>query len=125
MSRRIDRLGAEASRPCGVKGCPLPGDFRIYWPTGAGLASSVRCRVHGGEWAGRWGLELPPPLQPERPQLRLLGTDGNAFAILGKALRAGRAAGWSQPKLDAFQAAATGGDYNELLRAVQEAFDVC
>ena len=65
---------------------------------------------------------IDPRLQ--RPVLKLIGTDGNAFAILGKAFRAARAAGWTQAQLDAFKARATAGDYNTLLTVVQEAFDV-
>ena len=32
----------------------------------------------------------------EKPTLDLSGQDGNAFAILGRALKASRRAGWSQ-----------------------------
>jgi hypothetical protein len=58
------------------------------------------------------------------PALKLIGTDGNAFAILGKALRAGRQAGWSPEQLEKFQAEATAGDYDHLLRVTMEHFDV-
>ncbi len=55
--------------------------------------------------------------------LKLTGTDGNAFAILGKAQRvlrdAGRNAEWKT-----FEAEATSGDYNHLLQTAMKWFDV-
>jgi hypothetical protein len=60
---------------------------------------------------------------PERPVLVLIGHDGNAFAILGKARRAlllaGRGDEWA-----AFQAEATSGNYDHLLATVMEWFEV-
>ena len=59
----------------------------------------------------------------ERPVLTLIGQDGNAFAILGKARRAlllaGRDDGWG-----AFQAEATSGNYDHLLATVMDWFEV-
>lgn len=60
----------------------------------------------------------------DKPVLHLVGTDGNAFAILGKALRAARAAGWSPERLVAFREQATAGDYDHLLATVMAHFDV-
>lgn len=34
-----------------------------------------------------------------KPELKLVGEDGNAFAILGKAARVARTAGWSQEEI--------------------------
>jgi hypothetical protein len=60
---------------------------------------------------------------PERPVLVLIGQDGNAFNILGKArralLRAGRGDEWA-----AFEAEATSGDYHHLLTTVMDWFEV-
>ena len=59
----------------------------------------------------------------ERPVLTLIGQDGNAFAILGKARRAlllaGRGDEWG-----AFQAEATSADCDHLLAVVMEWFEV-
>ena len=57
----------------------------------------------------------------EKPALKIIGTDGNAFAILGKARRVA-----VQNKLDwdAIQAEATSGDYNHLLATMMKYFDV-
>jgi hypothetical protein len=63
--------------------------------------------------------------RPEtRPVLRLTGTDGNAFSVLGLAGRAGRKAGWTKEQIDAYMAEAMAGDYNNLLAVTQEWFDV-
>ncbi len=59
-----------------------------------------------------------------RPTVRLVGTDGNAFAVLGHVMRALREAGWSQEERDAFRAEATSGDYDHLLGTVMKHLDV-
>lgn len=58
-----------------------------------------------------------------KPTVRLVGEDGNAFAILGRCTVAARRAGWSKDQIDAFQKKATAGDYNHLLRTVLEHFE--
>ncbi len=63
------------------------------------------------------------PARP-RPHVRLAGTDGNAFAALGRALRALRDAGWPKPERDAFAAEATSGDYDQLLGTIMKHLDV-
>jgi len=59
----------------------------------------------------------------DRLVLVLVGEDGNAFSILGKARRALRLAGrdddWA-----AFQAEATSGNYDHLLATVMEWFEI-
>jgi hypothetical protein len=59
-----------------------------------------------------------------RPRVELIGTDGNAFAVLGLVLRALRDVGWSQHAIDAFTGEATAGDYDHLLRTVMKYVDV-
>jgi hypothetical protein len=49
-------------------------------------------------------------------QVRLMGEDGNAFAILGRVLRALRRAGVSKAERDEFAREATSGDYDHLLQ---------
>ena len=65
-----------------------------------------------------------PQPQQTKPALQLVGTDGNAFAILGRAIRAAKAAGWSREQRDAYTKAATAGDYDHLLATTMEYFDV-
>jgi len=63
-------------------------------------------------------------LREIKPALKLIGTDGNAFAILGKAFRAAREAGWSRERFEEFKTRATSGNYDHLLAVTQEFFDV-
>jgi len=56
--------------------------------------------------------------------IRLIGEDGNAFAILGLANRAMRKAGLPADERAAFQAEATKGDYDHLLATVMNWFTV-
>jgi len=57
----------------------------------------------------------------EKPTLKIIGTDGNAFAILGKARRV---AIKYNLDWDTIQAEATSGDYNHLLATMTKYFDV-
>lgn len=50
----------------------------------------------------------------------LSGPEGNAFAILGRVVKALKDAGVSKADQDAYHEAATSGDYNNLLRVTQE-----
>jgi len=59
-----------------------------------------------------------------KPTLKIIGTDGNVFSILGKAQIAGRAAGWDKEKIDKFTAEAMSGDYDHALQTCMEYFDV-
>jgi len=60
-----------------------------------------------------------------KPTLKIIGTDGNVFSILGKARVAGRAAGWDKAKIDRFTKEAMSGDYDNALRTCMKHFDVC
>jgi hypothetical protein len=59
----------------------------------------------------------------ERPFLKLVGEDGNAFNILAKARRALRDAGRGD-EWATFEAEATSGDYDHLLATVMEWFEI-
>jgi hypothetical protein len=63
---------------------------------------------------------------PKFPQVtvKLVGTDGNAFAVLGATIKAMRRAGVSQSDIDAFRAEATSGDYDHLLGTVMQTVEV-
>lgn len=60
----------------------------------------------------------------DKPEVKLIGKDGNAFFILGTCQQAARRAGWSPAEIKSFVDKATSGDYNNLLRVVQDHFDV-
>ena len=48
-------------------------------------------------------------------EVRLTGTDGNAFAVIGKVRRELKRGGVSTEEVSAFTEAATAGDYNHVL----------
>ena len=60
----------------------------------------------------------------DKPRVKLVGEDGNAFAILARCRRAARKAGWTQEKIKEFMDAATSSNYEFLLRTCTEHFDV-
>lgn len=53
---------------------------------------------------------------PEVKTVKLIGEDGNAFAILGRVVKAMKSAGLSKEIQDAYFAEATSGDYDHLLQ---------
>ena len=55
-----------------------------------------------------------------KPSVRLVGEDGNAFAILGRVTTALRRAGNSPEIIKSYQDQATSGDYNHLLAVTME-----
>jgi len=56
-------------------------------------------------------------MEPKYPnvKVKLVGTDGNAFALLGKCRVAAKAAGVPKEELDKFLMEAMNGDYDNLL----------
>lgn len=62
-------------------------------------------------------------LRPPKPHVKLVGEDGNAFAILGRCKREARRAGWTDEQWQAFSAEARSGNYDHLLVTVMEWFD--
>jgi len=58
--------------------------------------------------------------KPKYPHVcvRLVGEDGNAFAIIGRTRRALRLAGVREQQVEEFTRQATSGDYTHLLRTV-------
>jgi hypothetical protein len=63
-------------------------------------------------------------METKKPEVKLVGEDGNAFVILGRCCRAGRKAGWNDEQVDTFLAEAKKGDYDHLLQTVTKYFDV-
>ncbi|MGH6819605.1 MAG: hypothetical protein ACREDU_01950 [Methylocella sp.] len=55
--------------------------------------------------------------------VQLSGEDGNAFAIIGRCLRAMRRAGLSAEEREAFSREATAGDYDHVLQTAMKWFD--
>jgi hypothetical protein len=65
-------------------------------------------------------------MEPKYPHItvKLVGEDGNAFAILGRCQRAMRQAGLPKAEIDAFFTEAKSGDYNHLLQTCMRWFEV-
>ena len=57
-------------------------------------------------------------------EVQLVGSDGNAFAILGKARKALKRGGVSREEIGQFTEEAMSGDYDNLLRVCMEWVDV-
>ena len=60
----------------------------------------------------------------ERPELKLIGQDGNAFMVLGLARKAAVKAGWTKEEIEKFISEATNGDYSHLLTTCTNYFNV-
>ena len=59
-----------------------------------------------------------------KPEVKLICRDGNAFAIIGACRRAAKAAGWDDVKIKAVTDEMTAGDYNQLLQTAMKYFEV-
>ena len=58
------------------------------------------------------------------PIVKLTGTDGNAFAIMGACRKAARKAGWSAEQVKLVMDDMMAGDYDHLLQTAMKNFDV-
>lgn len=63
-------------------------------------------------------------MEQSKPILKLTGTDGNVFSIMGRAVRTLRNAKYPQEKIDTFVAEMKSGDYGHALRTCMKWFDV-
>jgi hypothetical protein len=57
-------------------------------------------------------------------KVKLAGSDGNAFAIIGKCTKEAEQAGLTKKQIDEFTEQATSGDYDNLLQTCMKYFDV-
>ena len=64
-------------------------------------------------------------MENEKPKLKIVGTDSNAFSLLGKACEIARKKKWTQEEISKMRTEATSGDYNHLLATLCEYFEVC
>ena len=60
----------------------------------------------------------------KKPKVKLIGEDGNAFAILARAKVALQKQGASKALIDQYMEEAMAGDYNHLLRTTMKYCDV-
>ena len=63
-------------------------------------------------------------MDEEKPELKLIGEDGNAFFIICRAESAAKEFGWSQEKIDKFIEEAESGDYNNVLTTCRKYFNI-
>jgi hypothetical protein len=59
-----------------------------------------------------------------KPSVKLVGTDGNAFALLGSVKRALQKAKWTPAEIGEFMKEAMSGDYDHLLATCCKYCDV-
>ena len=63
--------------------------------------------------------------KPEKlAKVKLVGTDGNAFALIGRCRTAGRRAGYTSEQLEAFCNEAMSGDYDHVIATCCDWFEV-
>jgi hypothetical protein len=60
----------------------------------------------------------------EKPEVQLTGTDGNAFAIMGKVTRALKKAGYNEEVIKNYRKEAMSGDYDNLLCVSSEYVEI-
>ena len=59
-----------------------------------------------------------------KPALQLSGEDGNAFSIIGRAIRALKDAGYSAAEVEEYRKDAMSGDYDHVLQTTMKWCDV-
>jgi len=62
--------------------------------------------------------------QEDKPRLKLTDEGGNAFLIMGRAIKAAQRAGKSKEWIEEYKTKARSGDYDNLLQVTMEYFDV-
>lgn len=60
----------------------------------------------------------------EKPTVKLVGQDGNAFAIMGNCFREAKKAGWGPEAIEELKNLMTSGSYDNLLATAMRFFDV-
>lgn len=56
----------------------------------------------------------------KKVEMKLVGMDGNAFAIMGRFQKAAKKAGWNKEEIDNVLKEARSGDYDHLLQTIIE-----
>ena len=59
----------------------------------------------------------------KRAKMRLVGLDGNAFALMGAFAKAARRSGWTPDEIAAVRGEMMSGDYGNLLRVLMHYTD--
>lgn len=91
------------------------GELYLHFYVGAGSDFLIQMK------APENGMqEKQPEQKPSRPELKLLGHDGNVFSILGDASRLLRRAGMSEQANEMEERIYKSGNYHEALRIISE-----
>lgn len=122
---RGDRKGKSGSRMAAGKTKPCEegrhGDCRnrdtAFWAVDEYFKCDCSC--HDEKQSSRTAAIRFPEVT-----VKLVGEDGNAFAILGRVTKALKRAGASKEEVDEFMAEATSGDYDHLLQTVMRWVEV-
>ncbi len=61
---------------------------------------------------------------PLKPVVELIGTDSNAFSIIGKCMKVARKAGWDKATQDKVRDEMMSGDYDHVLQTAMKYFEV-
>ena len=69
-------------------------------------------------------MEKQTQLKQTGIRVKLIGTDGNAFALLGLVLQALRQAGYGEDFIKAFMVEATRSDYQHLLAVIADTVEI-
>ena len=69
-------------------------------------------------------MESKPKLQQTGVRVKLIGADGNAFALIGLVRRTLREAGYGEDFIRAFMDDATSGDYRHLLAVIADTVEI-
>ena len=69
-------------------------------------------------------MESKPKLQQTGVRVKLIGADGNAFALIGLVRRALREAGYGEDFIRAFMDDATSSDYQHLLAVIADTVEI-
>ena len=67
-------------------------------------------------------MAVAPPAKLAK--VKLVGTDGNTFALVARCMNAGRKAKYTPEQLDAFKAEVFSGDYDHALQTMCTWFEV-
>lgn len=63
-------------------------------------------------------------MEPQKPKVRLVGENGNAFVIMSRVSAALKKAGYSADQITEYKNQAMKGDYDHLLRVTMKWVDV-
>jgi len=116
------RAYAHIADACG--GDTEMADELVEWfaeDTPPSLADLRMVAAHAREVAA--DIEAERTEAVRKVKMRLVGEDGNAFAILGRLQRAAKASGWTREEIKAVTDDAASGDYDHLLAVMMEYVD--